>query len=145
MFEIVVFSINVISKTCTSVFNALKVHKKNIWLAWISSFSIQIISNTCTIVFNVLNLFRIRKHCNLCKRNHKTTVRKYFISAVGIKFGTFVKVRAQAGISQYLISTALMKYLRTVVVWFRLQRLQCFLILNKFRILNSMVQVLEMI
>ena len=27
--------------------------------------------------------------------------------------------------------------LHTVVVWFRLQRLQCFLILNKFRTLNT--------
>ena len=35
------------------------------------------------------------------------------------------------------------KCLHTVVVWFRLQRLQCFLILNKFRILNTMVQVME--
>ena len=47
--------------------------------------------------------------------------------------------------SEYLISTVLIKCLHTIVVWFRSQRLQCFLILNKFRTLNSTVQVLEMI
>ena len=47
--------------------------------------------------------------------------------------------------SQYLITTVLLKCSHTVVVRFCLQRLQCFLILNKFLTLNSMVQVLEMI
>ena len=46
--------------------------------------------------------------------------------------------------SQYLISTVLIKCLNTVVV-FSLQKLQCILILNKFRTLDSTVQVLEMI
>ena len=42
---------------------------------------------------------------------------------------------------KYLISTVLIKCLHTVVVGFRLQRLQCFLILNKFSTLNTTVQV----
>ena len=52
MFEIVHFSVNIISKTCIVVFNVQK-FIKTISFACISSFSIQIISNTCTVVFNV--------------------------------------------------------------------------------------------
>ena len=53
MFEIVHFSINIISKTCTVVFNELKVQKNFVDMLELVHYSIKIISKTCTIVFNV--------------------------------------------------------------------------------------------